>query len=244
MENFHGDDIYPHNINKHSCIYQSLPEHQVSKICEYLTKRHVKSCQHMGGLNAFSNYVKTTLNLGSSLKEVDWGGNIDPNYTSSRCMLMEVDWGGKLRVNHIHESMPCESDWGAHETNHNEHSTTRVHWGDHDPSLNPMDEYSISEVDCGAHDPSYFLYLVYIDLDEKPKDFFTQELWGGLPQRTSSTPLIGLTHVEGELVHHLSLQKVQTVWITSWTNTGTPHKVWTTYYLHQIQICVQAHIRV
>ena len=40
-----------------------------------------------------------------------------------------------------------------------------------------------------------------------PKEFFTQELWGGLPQRTSSTPLIGLNHVEGKLVHHLALQK-------------------------------------
>ena len=138
MENFHGDDIYPHNINKHSCTYQSLPE--VSKLCEYLTKKHIKSYQHMEGLNAISNYVKTTLNLGSSLKEVDWGGNIDPNYTSSRCMLIEVDWGGKLRVDHILECMPCECDRGAHEAYQNEHSTTRVHWGDHDTSLNPMDE--------------------------------------------------------------------------------------------------------
>ena len=180
MENSHGDDIYPHNINKHSCTYQSLHEHQVSKLSEYLTKWHIKSCQHMEGLNAFSNYVKTTLNLGSSLKEVDWGGNIDANYTSSGCMLMEVDWGGnlklkytscgcmimevdwggklkhnytscgcvlmevdwggKLRVNHIHECLPCASDWGAHETHQNEHSTTRVHSGDHDPSLNHMDD--------------------------------------------------------------------------------------------------------
>ena len=113
---------------------------------------------------------------------------------------MEVDWGGKLRVNSM-------VNWGAHETHQNEHRTTRVHWGDHDPSLNPMDEYSISEVDWGAHDSSYFLFLVYMDLDAKPKDFFTQELWGGLPQRTSSTPLIGLNHVEGKLVHHLALQK-------------------------------------
>ena len=65
----------------------------------------------------------------------------------------------------------------------------------------------MSEVDWGAHDSSYFLYLVYIDLDAKPKDFFTQELWGGLPRRTSSTLLIGLNHVEGKLVHHLALQK-------------------------------------
>ena len=219
MENYHGDDIYPHNINinKHSCTYQSLPEHQVSKLCEYLTKRHIKSYKHMEGLNTFSNYVKAILNLGSSLKEVDWGGNIDPNYTSSECMLMEVDWGGKLKLNYTScGCMLMEVDWGgklivnsmvnwgAHKTHQNEHSTTRVHWGDHDPSLNPMDEYSISEVDWGAHDSSYFLYLVYIDLDAKPKDFFTQELWGELSQRTSSTPLIGLNHVEWKLVHPLA----------------------------------------
>ena len=29
----------------------------------------------------------------------------------------------------------------------------------------------------------------------------------GLPQRTTSTPLIGLYHVEGKLVHHQALQK-------------------------------------
>ena len=52
-----------------------------------------------------------------------------------------------------------------------------------------------------------YLYLVYIDFDAKPKDFFTQELWGELSQRTSSTPLIGLNHVEGKLVHHLAPQK-------------------------------------
>ena len=147
----------------------------------------------MEGLNTFSNDEKTTLILGSSLKEVDWEGNIDPNYTSSECMYMEVDWGGKLKLNYTScECMLMEVDWGgklivnsmvncgAHETNQNEHSTTRVHWGDHDPSLNPMDEYSISEVDWGAHDSSYFVYLVYIDPDAKPKDFFTQEFWGGL----------------------------------------------------------------
>ena len=236
MENFHGDDIYPHNINKHSCTYQRLPEHQVSKLCEYLTKRHIKSYWHMEGLNAFSNYVKTTLNLGSSIKEVDSGGSIDPDYTSSRCMLMEVDWGGKLRVNDINECMLCESDWGAHESHQNEHSTTRVHWGDHDPSLNPINEYSISEVDWGAHDSSYFLYPVYIDLDAKPKDFFTQELQGGLPQRTSSTPLIGLTHVEGKLVHHLELQKgpipLDHQLDQPWDSTQNMDH-------HLIQICVQ-----
>ena len=69
-----------------------------------------------------------------------------------------------------------------------------------------MGKHSISEVNWGNHDSSYFFYLVYIDLDAKAKDFFTQELWGGLPQRTSSTLLIGLNNMKGKLVHHMALQ--------------------------------------
>ena len=84
----------------------------------------------MNNPNAFSNYVKTTLNHGLSLSEVDlgdlkrgttkhgprlmevdWGGKIKPNYTSSGCLLIQVDWGGKLKVNHINECMPSEVDW-------------------------------------------------------------------------------------------------------------------------------------
>ena len=65
--------------------------------------------------------------------------------------------------------------------------------------------------DWGAlHDSSFFLFLVNIDYDAKPKDFFTQELWGGLSERTTSTTLRtlrSLNHVEGKLVHHLELQK-------------------------------------
>ena len=67
------------------------------------------------GGNIGSNYTSTTKH-GPSLMEVDWGGNIDPNYTSSGCMIMPVDWGEKLGVNHINECMPSEVDWGAHET--------------------------------------------------------------------------------------------------------------------------------
>ena len=63
--------------------------------------------------------------------EVDWGGNIDPNYTSSGCMLMQVDWGGILRVNCLNECIPSEVDWGAQETHQNRHSITRVDWGDY-----------------------------------------------------------------------------------------------------------------
>ena len=63
-------------------------------------------------------------------------------------------------------------------------------------------------MDWGAlHDSSFFLFLVNIDYDAKPKDFFTQELWGGLSERTTSTTLRSLNHVEGKLVHCLELQK-------------------------------------
>ena len=167
VENFHGDNLNPHNINELSCTHQSLqetqhlchpehclifvgPEHQTSKI-----------------YHAFSNYVKTTFNNGlslsevdlshhlkrettnhgSNLMEVDWGGNIDPNHTSSGCMLIQGDWGGKLRVNHINECMPSEADRGAHETHQNGHSITKVDWGDNDPTLYPMDRCILSEVD-------------------------------------------------------------------------------------------------
>ena len=108
VENFHGDNPNPHNINKISCTHQSLqetqhlchpehylifvgPEHQVSKIYEYLTKRHIKSNQHMYNPHAFSNYVKTTLNHGLRLSEVDLG---DPKRETTKHgpSLMEVDW--------------------------------------------------------------------------------------------------------------------------------------------------------
>ena len=60
---------------------------------------------------------------------------------------MLVDWGGKLRVNHINECIPSEVDWGAHETNKNGHSITKVDWGGHDPTLYPKDGCILSEVD-------------------------------------------------------------------------------------------------
>ena len=110
------------------------PEHQASKIYEYSQRGMSSQTNTLDNPNIFSNYVKTTpkhgpslseadlgdlkremTKHGSSLMEVDWGGNIEPNYTSSGCMLMQVDWGGKLRVNHINECMPSEVDWGAHE---------------------------------------------------------------------------------------------------------------------------------
>ena len=84
---------------------------------------------------------------------------------------------------------------------------SEVDWGEHDPSINNMNEILLSVVDWGAlHDSSFFLFLVNIDYDAKPKDFFSQELWGGLSERTTSTTLRSLNHVEGKWVHHLELQ--------------------------------------
>ena len=150
---------------------------------------------HMENPNAFSNYEKTTLNHGLSLSEVDlghfkkettehvssitdidWGGNIDPKYTSNGCMLMQVDWGEKLRVNHINECMLSEVDQKAYETHQNGHSITKVHWGDHDPSLHPMDGCIISEVDRAAHHLSSSIALFTLNMI-RPKDFSTQGLW-------------------------------------------------------------------
>ena len=68
--------------------------------------------------------------------------------------------------------------------------------------------HNISEVDWGAlHDSSFFLFLVNIDSDAKPKDFYTQDLLGGLSEMTPSPTLRSLNHIEGKLVHHLELQK-------------------------------------
>ena len=98
---------------------------------------------------------------------------------------MEVDWGGKLIINTM-------VDWGTHETHTNEHNISEVDWGGHDSSPKHMNEFLLSEVDWGAHDSSFFLFLVNIDYDAKPMEYFTQGLWGELQQKMSSTPLIEL----------------------------------------------------
>ena len=112
--------------------------------------------------------------------------------TSCGFMLKEVDWGRNLKLNYTSGGL----------------NISEVDWGDHDPSTNNMNKILLSEVDWGAlHDSSFFLFLVNIDYDAKPKDFFTQESWGELSERTTSTTLRSLYHVEGKLVHHLELQK-------------------------------------
>ena len=101
--------------------------------------------------------------------------------TSCGFMLKEVDWGGKHPITSV-------VDWQSHGTYPTGHNISEVDWG-------------------ALHDSSFFLFLVNNDYDAKPKDFFTQKLWGRLPERTSSTNLRSLNHVEGKLVHHLELQK-------------------------------------
>ena len=104
------------------------------------------------------------------------------NNPSYGFLLMEVDWGGKHPINSV-------IDWQSHETYPTGHN--------------------ISEVDCRAlHNSSFFVFLVNIDYDAKPKYFFKQEFWGELPERTSCTTPRSLNHVNGKLVHHLELQKV------------------------------------
>ena len=98
VEDFHGDNLNPHNINKLSCTHHSLPEHQASKIYEYLTKRHIKSNQHMDNPNTCSNHVKTTRNHGLNLEEVDLA-DLKRETTKHEPSPMEVDWGGKIEPN-------------------------------------------------------------------------------------------------------------------------------------------------
>ena len=185
------------------------PTHHVGKNGEHF----IKSNQHMDILHAFINYVRATFNHELSTSEVDWG---DPKgefteilkYTSNGCMLMEVNWGGKIKLINtscgyllmevdwggklIHNSMV---DWGAHETHPNGHNVSEVDWGGHGSRSNHMTEFSLSEVDWGAHDSSFFLFLVNIDYDAKPMEFFTQGLWGELLHKMSSTSFIGhMTH--------------------------------------------------
>ena len=208
VENIHGNKLScetRHLCHPEHCLIFVAPGHQSSKIYHVFSNyektpfnnglslsqvdlSHLKRETTNHGSNVMEvdwggnidfNYTSTTKH-GPSLMEVDWGGNIAPNHTSSGCMLMQVDWGGKLRVIHINECMPSEVDWGAHETHQNGNSITKVDWGDYDPTLYPMDGCILSEVDWVAQDSSLFFYLAHIDYDAKPKDFFTQGLWGGL----------------------------------------------------------------
>ena len=114
--------------------------------------------------------------------------NIKLNYTSLGCILMEIDWEGKFN----YTSCGCPMDnWQGHETHPTGHNISEVDWGGHDPNPNHVHESLLSEVDWGAHHSSVFLYMVNIDYDAKPNEFFIQGLWGEPQHRTPYIPLIG-----------------------------------------------------
>ena len=101
--------------------------------------------------------------------------------TSCGFLVKEVDWRGKHPINFV-------VDWQSHETHPTGHNISEVDWGT-------------------LHDSSFFLFLVNIDYDAKPNDSFTQELWGRLTERTTSSTLRTLNHIKGKWIHHLELQK-------------------------------------
>ena len=157
------------------------PKIEVTKV---LTHNNGKNGEHFYG----ENWHNTTMN----------GENSDCNSRLVTKKLMN-----HAGMNGEHSCVPVNINNTSGGLNISE-----VDWGDHDPSTNNMNKILLSEVDWGAlHDSSFFLFLVNIDYDAKPKDFFTQELGGGLSERTTSTTLRSLNHVEGRLVHHLELQK-------------------------------------
>ena len=105
--------------------------------------------------------------------EVDWQGNLKLIHSSCGCMPMEVDWECKLILDSI-------VGWGTYGTHPNGHNIFKVDWGGHGFSSIHMTEFLLSEVDWEAHDSSFSHFLVNIDYDEKPMEFFTPGLWGEL----------------------------------------------------------------
>ena len=122
------------------------------------------------------------------IKEADWGDKLKLNFTTCGYMLMEIDWGGKFNYNSCRCHMANSQDHKTHPTGHN---TSEVDWGGHDPNPNHVHESLLSEVDWGANHPSVFLFLVNIDYDAKPIEFFIQGLWGEPQHKTPYIPLIG-----------------------------------------------------
>ena len=143
-----------------------------------------KNGEHFYGENFIYDSPKSLKHI----KEADWGDKLKLNFTTYEYMLMEIDWGGKFNYTSCRCPMANCQDYKTHPTGHN---TSEVDWGGHDPKPNHVHESLLSEVDWGAHHPSVFLFLVNIDYDAKPIEFFIQGLWGGPQHRTSYIPLIG-----------------------------------------------------
>ena len=165
------------------------PKIEVAKV---LTHTNGKNGEHFygenwhstikNGENSDSNSRLMTKNLmnHAGRNQEHSCGSFNLNNTSCGFMLKEVDWGGKHPINSV-------VDWQRHETYPTGHNISEVDWG-------------------ALHDSSFFLFLVNIDYDAKPQDFFTQGIWGILPDSISSTTLRSLNNVERKLVHHQELQ--------------------------------------
>ena len=143
-----------------------------------------KNGEHFYGENFIYDSPKSLKHI----KEVDWGDKLKLNFTTYGYMLMEIDWGGKFNYTSCRCPMANCQDHKTHPTGHN---TSEVDWGGHDTNPNHVHESLLSEVDWGAHHPSVFLFLVNIDYDAKPIEFFIQGLWGEPQHRTPYIPLIG-----------------------------------------------------
>ena len=143
-----------------------------------------KNGEHFYGENFIYDSPKSLKHI----KEADWGDKLKLNFTTYGYMLMEIDWGGKFNYTSCRCPMANCQDHKTHPTTHN---TSEVGWDGHDPNPNHVRESLLSEVDWGAHHPSVFLFLVNIDYDAKPIEFFIQGLWGEPQHRTPYIPLIG-----------------------------------------------------
>ena len=143
-----------------------------------------KNGEHFYGENFIYDSPKSLKHI----KEADWGDKLKLNFTTYGYMLMEIDWGGKFNYTSCRCPMANCQDHKTHPTGHN---TSEVDLGGHDPNPNHVHESLLSEVDWGAHHPSVFLFLVNIDYDARPIEFFIQGLWGEPQHRTPYIPLIG-----------------------------------------------------
>ena len=153
--------------NSHSSLVSTLssrmilgkPKIEVTKV---LTHNNGKNGEHFYGenwhnttKNGESSNCKSSL-VAKNLMNHDGRngehscGPFNLNNTSCGFMLKEVDWGGEHPINSV-------VDWQRHETYPTGHNISEVDWG-------------------ALHDSSFFLFLVNIDYDAKPKDFYTQEL--------------------------------------------------------------------
>ena len=154
--------------NSHSSLVTTpssrmiLGKHKI-EVTKVLTHNNGKNGEHfygenwhntiMNGENSDWNSSLVTKNLMNHAGRKREHSCVSFNLSNTSCgfMVKEVDGGRKHSINYV-------VDWQRHETYPTEHN--------------------ISEVDSGAlRDSSFFLFLVNIDCDAKPKEFFTQELW-------------------------------------------------------------------